>query len=143
MPNPNQVGNSEPNQNAENGFVKMAHEVPNFEDHIKQYEATHPDAVKDIEKARVMAEAGNFLETEAANEKLNALNALDNGDEFYESANKIGTFTQSFKNNIFKKPIEDAPKNIKKIKDTAAKTEESAGQHYDKQQQLREDIKNS
>lgn len=137
MPNPNQIGNFELNQNAENGFVKMANEMPSFEEHIKQYEATHPDAVKDIEKAHVMAKAGDELETKAANEKLSALNALDNGKNTYTSKNEIGNrSTKVLGKDYYKKSLSEAPSNIKALKEAAVKKENTAGQLY-------EDIKNS
>lgn len=150
MPNPNQIGNSDPVQDTENAFTKMANEAPSFEDHIKQYKAEHPDAVEDIEKARMMAEAGNQLETEAAKEKLSALKALDHekighGEICYKSTNRIGDNVRNAidDQSSFMKPVFDAPKNIKRIKDMASDAEERAGSDYDKMQQLRENIKNS
>lgn len=134
MPNPNQVGNSDPNQNTENGFTKMANEMPSYEDHIAQYKAEHPNAVEDIEKARAMAEAGNSLETAAAEEKLNALEALSHGEEIYTTGNPAGAITGTVaqEDGLYVKKLQDAPQIIKEYKELASSTEEHTGEIYDK-----------
>ena len=98
------------------------------EEEMKEYEVNHPDAVRDVEKARVMAEAGDELETLAAKRGAKAVELVkrisnpEPGAGF-PTPKEVDHMMSAAGNEV----------NIANtIREKAYKKEEEAGENYDK-----------
>ena len=107
----------ESSTNQTNTLSEMRGKFEPNEAEMAKYEAMHPEAVKDIEKARTMAEAGNDMRTMAAEDRRNA-------KEWQEKADNHG---DSFAGELAKFDKADAA-----LSDAIAEQEEKmAGELYD------------
>lgn len=98
------------------------------EEEMKEYEVNHPDAVRDVEKARVMAEAGDELETLAAKRGAKAVELVKRisnpePEAGFPTPKEVDHMMSAAGNEV----------NIANtIREKAYKKEEEAGENYDK-----------
>ena len=128
-------GNTPLSKNEEeaiNNYEKTMKDAKPFgvksEEEMKEYEVNHPEAIRDVEKARVMAEAGDELETLAAKRGAKAVELVKRISNPEPGA---GFPTQKEVDHMMSAAGNEV--NIANtIREKAYKKEEAAGENYDK-----------